>query len=76
MTCDNKSQTHNPEVIGEDLNAILVFCPQCNKQARIGKDTQGNPEHRLYGEWFKRDVLQPDTPLWSKYAGAKFMNVV
>lgn len=76
MKCDNKSQTHNPEVIGEDNSAILVYCNQCGKQQRIGKDTKGSPENRLYSEWFKRDLLQPDVPLFYKYAGVKGMNVV
>lgn len=76
MICDNKSITHKPEVIGEDNAAIRVYCSQCNHQARIGKDLRGNPEHRLFGEWFKRDILQEGFPLYYKYGGAKRMDVV
>lgn len=76
MICDNKADCHNPEVLSEDNSAIYIQCKQCNKSKRIGKDIKGNPEHRLYGEWFKRDILQPDVPLFYKYAGAKGMRVV
>jgi len=76
MICNNISETHNPIVLGEDNNAIRVYCDQCGHETRIGKDIKGNPEHRLYGEWFKRDVLQPGPPLYYKYTGAQGMNVV
>lgn len=74
--CDNVSQTHDPVVLHEDNSAILVYCPQCDIEQRIGKDTKGNPEHRLYSEWFKRDLLQPDVPLFSKYAGKELMRIL
>lgn len=76
MRCDNFQICHDPIVIGEDNSAILVYCTQCFHTERIGKDIKGNPEHRLYGEWFKRDVLQPDYPLYYKYAGASGMRII
>ena len=76
MKCDNTQICHSPEVINEDNNAILVYCSQCGQQERIGKDIKGNPEHRLFSEWFKKDTLQPDYPLYYKYAGAKGMRVI
>ena len=76
MRCDNESVCHSTEVINEDDNAILVYCSQCGEQERIGKDIKGNPEARAYNEWFKRDVLQPDYPLYYRYAGAKNMRIV
>lgn len=76
MTCDNYSATHNPEVLAEDNSAILVWCKECGVEERIGKDRNGNPEHRAYGEFYKRDFVQPDHPLYYKYAGKKGMNIV
>lgn len=75
--CDNFSSCHSPEVLNEDNSAIWVYCKDCGAQERIGKDKNGNPEHRAYGEFFKRDVLQAPAPLFYKYGiGAKGMNVV
>lgn len=75
-SCDNFSSTHAPKVLNEDNSAIWVLCTECNAQERIGKDMNGNPEHRAYGEFFKRELLQPGPPLYYKYgAGAKGMNV-
>jgi len=76
MTCDNLSSTHNPEVLNEDNSAIWIHCKDCGYSQRIGKDKNGEPEHRLYGEWYKRDLLQPGPPLYYKYHGAKEMNVL
>ena len=74
--CNNFSSCHDSEILNEDNNAIYVQCKNCYEETRIGKDTKGNPEHREYGEWFKRDFVQPDHPLYYKYAGAKGMNVL
>lgn len=76
MICDNISICHDPKIIAEDQAAIRVFCTQCGHEERIGKDRKGNPEHRLFGEWFKRDILQPGPPLYYKYGGAKGMRVI
>ena len=76
MTCNNYSSCHDGEVLNEDNNAIWVYCKNCFHGERIGKDIKGNPEHRAYGEFFKKDFVQPDHPLYYKYAGAKGMNVV
>ncbi len=76
MICDNLRECHEPEVIGEDNNAIFVCCLHCGKAERIGKDANGSPENRLYSEWFKKDIVQPDHPLYYKYAGAKGMRIV
>ncbi len=76
MACDNFANTHSPTILNEDNSAIYVYCPDCGEQARIGKDKHGEPEHRAYSEWFKRDVLQPPAPLYYKYTGAKEMRVV
>ena len=76
IKCDNEAICHDTQVINEDNNAILVYCSQCGQQERIGKDLNGNPESRLYSEWYKRDVLQPDFPLFYKYAGARQMRVI
>lgn len=76
MICNNLSCCHNPDVINEDNNAILVFCKECGDTVRIGKDIKGSPEHRIYSEFFKRELVQPDHPLYYKYAGAKGMHVI
>lgn len=76
MRCNNVSECHDTEILNEDNSAIFVACKNCYAEARIGKDIKGNPEHRAYGEWFKRDFVQPDAPLYYKYAGAKGMRVV
>ena len=76
MKCDNESICHDSQIIGEDNNAILVYCSQCGQQERLGKDIKGSPENRVYTQWFKKDTLQPDFPLYYKYAGAKGMRVV
>lgn len=74
--CDNIHSCHSPEVINEDNNAILVYCKDCGLQERIGKDLKGNPENRAYSEFFKRELVQPDHPLYYLYSGAKGMRVV
>lgn len=76
MTCDNIANCHNVIIISEDNNAILVYCKDCGAQERIGKDIKGNPENRAYSEFFKRELVQPDYPLYYKYAGAKGMRMV
>lgn len=75
MICDNVQNTHNPQVLNEDNNAIWVLCTECGAQERIGKDKNGNPEQRAYSEFFKRELLQPGPPLYYKYTGAKEMRV-
>ncbi len=76
MRCNNIAECHDGEVIVEDNNAIRVYCKNCGTQERIGKDVKGNPEHRAYGDFFKRDFVQPDHPLYYRYAGSKGMRVV
>lgn len=63
-------------VLNEDNNAIWVYCKDCGAQERIGKGSNGEPEHRTYSEFFKRDVLQPPSPLYYKYQGAEEMRVL
>lgn len=74
--CDNTKSCHEPVIIAEDNSAIFVGCKECFVQERIGKDVKGNPEHRAYGDFFKRELLQPDHPLYYKYAGAGSIRVV
>lgn len=74
--CDNLSACHDGELLNEDNSAILVYCKTCGKQERIGKDIKGQPEHRAYSDFFKRDFVQPDHPLYYHYAGKKGMNIV
>lgn len=76
MLCNNYSECHKPEVLSEDNCAIWVYCPNCGQSERIGKDKKGSPEHRLYSQWYQRDILQRGEPLYYKYQGAKRMNVV
>jgi len=74
--CNNLDSCHDPEIIGEDNSAILVVCRECYKEELIGKDSKGSPETLAYSEFFKRELLQPDAPLFYKYAGAKGIRVV
>ena len=74
--CNNFSSCHKGEILNEDNNAIWVYCTECGYSQRIGKDIKGNPEHRAYGEFMKRDFVQPDHPLYFRYAGAKGMRIV
>lgn len=76
MKCNNFSACHDPEVLNVDNSALYIQCKNCYATARIGKDLKGEPEHRAYSNWYKRDFVQPDHPLYYKYAGAKGMNVV
>lgn len=64
--CDNISNCHDPITIGEDNNAIRVFCRQCKHQYVIRKDWRGVAENRQYSEIFKRDVLQGNDNLFYK----------
>lgn len=73
--CDNFQSCHNPEVLNEDESAILVSCKDCGAEERIGKDKNGNPEHRAYGEFFMREVLQEGPPLYYRYY-SKGMNII
>lgn len=74
--CNNVANCHDPIIIGEDNNAIFVGCRECPAQERIGKDAKGNPENCAYSDFFKREIVQPDHPLYYKYAGAKKMRVI
>jgi len=65
--CDNWSIAHSTVITGEDYSAIRATCTTCNESVRIGKDINGNPEHRQYSEWFKKDLLQHGYPLFYKY---------
>ena len=76
MRCDNIANCHNAEIIADDNCAIRTYCNWCGTEERIGRNKNGDPEHRLYGEWYKKDFVQPDHPLYYKYAGAKGMRVV
>lgn len=75
IPCDNHSRCHSPIITGEDNCAVRTTCTTCHQSVRIGKDKNGEPEHRLYGEWFKKDVLQPGPPLFYKYNSSR-MNVI
>jgi hypothetical protein len=76
IACNNLANCHDPEIISEDNSAIRVYCKECGAQERIGKNINGDPEHRLYGNWYKRDVVQPDHPLYYKYAGKEGMRLI
>lgn len=76
MYCNNITDTHNAQVIGEDNSAILGYCNECGATQVIGKDKNGNPENVAYSEFFKRELLQPPSLLYYRYAGAKGMNVL
>ena len=66
--CDNKSQCHLPVVIGEDENAMRVFCKICHRRYIIRKDPYtGAPEKRQYAKIFKKDILQGNDNLLYKY---------
>ena len=65
--CDNKSRCHNPITIGEDNNALRVYCKDCHAIIVIRKDYRGVPERRKYAEVFKRDILQGNDKLFYKY---------
>ncbi len=65
--CDNISNCHDPITIGEDRNALRVFCKQCKHQYVIRKDPNtGAPEKREYARIFKRDTLQGNDNLFYK----------
>lgn len=65
--CDNISYCHDPITIGEDGNAIRVFCRQCNNQYLIRKDERGVVDNREYSKIFKKEILQPNSNLFYKY---------
>lgn len=66
MECNNFSNCHDPITIGEDYNALRVFCKICKHQYVIHKDITLAPEKRLYAKIFKRDILQPRENLFYK----------
>ncbi len=65
--CNNISQCHDPIVIGEDDNAMRVFCRQCKNQYVIRKDWRGVPENRQYSKIFQKEILQGNDNLFYKY---------
>jgi hypothetical protein len=68
MTCDNKSNSHNPVIVSEDNNAMRVYCTECHNQFVIRKEPfKEVPENRQYSKIFKRDVLQGNDNLFYKY---------
>ncbi len=64
--CDNKSNCHNPELIGNDYNAMRVICKQCKHTYVIRKEFHLAPHNRTYSKIFKRDILQPRENLFFK----------
>ena len=66
MICDNKSNCHNPITVGEDANALRVYCKQCHAIIVIRKELTGAPHKSQYAKVFKRDILQGSEPLFYK----------
>lgn len=66
MPCDNIRETHKVQVLSESSDAIRAICIMCKAQAVFRKDPQGRMDNRAYGEFFKRDLLQPGTNLYYK----------
>lgn len=64
--CDNKSNCHNPITVGEDTNALRVYCIQCHATIVIRKTPWGSPEKNHYAKVFRRDILQGGDPLFYK----------
>lgn len=64
--CDLISEVHNPIEIGEDSDAVRVYCKNCFNVYVIGKSANGAPEKKQYAELFKRWVLQGNNPLFYK----------
>ncbi len=64
--CDNFSDLHSPQVIGEDNNAVRVICTKCKNQYIIHKDWRGIPENREYSRIFKMDIIQGHENLFYK----------
>lgn len=64
--CDNVRNCHNPEIVGEDINAMRVYCPQCHGVIVIRKTPWGEVENRQYSKIFKRDILQGKDSLFYK----------
>ena len=55
--CNNKSNAHDMEVIGESESAMRVICKICKRKYVIHKDiNKGNPEKRKYAKLFKRSL--------------------
>ena len=67
MTCDNTRAAHDPQIIGEDDNALRVQCRECKTIEVIRKDWRGVPENRQYARFYKRDILQGNDNLLYKY---------
>lgn len=66
--CNNISEAHDPITIGEDENALRVFCRICHANLVLRKDpNKGTPENKAYSKVFKRDVLQGNDNLFYKY---------
>lgn len=67
MECDDFSECHDMKTMGEDDNALRVFCRICKHMYVIRKDHNANPEKRTYAKLFKRDIIQPSQNLYYKY---------
>jgi hypothetical protein len=68
MICDNTSNCHDPETIGEDSSALRVHCKNCHATIVIRKDPNtGAPEKKQYAEVFKRWILQGSDKLFYRY---------
>ena len=64
--CDTFYTPHLASVIGEDENAIKVYCKRCTNVFRVGKDWRGAPNNKQWGKLFFTDVVQPPHPLYYK----------
>lgn len=65
--CDNLSACHDPITIGEDGNAMRVYCKNCHSVILIRKDHRGIPDNRAYSKVFKKEILQGHDNLFYRY---------
>lgn len=65
MRCDNIEEAHDCVEIGEDHDALQVYCRNCEESYRIGK-VQGVPNSKEYGEYFFTFAVQPPHPIFYK----------
>lgn len=74
--CDNKRSCHRPRVIYDGADAMVAVCEECWEQRVFRKDPDGRMNNHSYVEFFKRDHLQPWSPLYYKYREGDKMGVV
>lgn len=64
--CDNKKELHDMLIPCDNAHGLHAYCKRCLRHYYLRKDSNGNPQKRMYAKLFLRDFIQPSKPLYYK----------